>query len=294
MELKKEVLKFACIAHDGQVRKSDIDKPYIIHPIDVANKLEKYGFNDEVICGGILHDVVEDTCYTMTDIKRKFGKDICSFVDGASEDDKTLSWEERKQATIDKLKYLDLQHKAIACCDKLSNLEDISILFGKKGYVDFSAFKRGFEQQKWYYNNIYESLIYNEDSNLEMFCDLKKLINLVFDNSNSFNKEYLSILKSKKKELEKLQSIFNDKSLDINCVSVDYIDSNINYFIKYYLDRINVKTIVNEDRVYGEYYKFFNMHNEEEIAMMIIDNIMDDLYNNSLNNIRKRIKEVIR
>lgn len=294
MRVRDEVLRFACIAHDGQVRKSDTDKPYIIHPVDVSNKLEKYGFRDEVICGGYLHDVVEDTSYTLDDIKNMFGSNIASFVKGASEEDKSLSWEVRKQATIDKLKYLDLEHKAIACCDKLSNLEDMSILFGKKGYMDFSAFKRGFNEQKWYYNSIYQSLIYNEDSTLEMFCDLKKLITIVFDDTNSFSKDYLSILKYKKQELEKLRSIFGDKSLIIDRVNVDYIDSNINYFIKYYLDRINVKSVINKENTYRDYYKFFDIYNEEEVAKKIVDNIMDDLYNKGLNNIRKRIKEIKR
>ena len=84
--------------------------------------------------------VVEDTKYELSDIKEIFGEDIASFVEGASEPDKSLSWEERKQHTINTLKTLDIRHKAVVCADKISNLEDLRILFEIKGNYDFSAF----------------------------------------------------------------------------------------------------------------------------------------------------------
>ena len=68
MDIKNKAKRYACKAHNGQVRKSDKEKPLIIHPIDVAYKLTKYGFDDNVIAAGYLHDVVEDTKYTQNDI----------------------------------------------------------------------------------------------------------------------------------------------------------------------------------------------------------------------------------
>ena len=52
----------------------------------------------------------------------EFNDDIVSLVLGATEEDKSLSWEERKTITIDKVKYLDLRHKAVVCADKISKL----------------------------------------------------------------------------------------------------------------------------------------------------------------------------
>ncbi len=88
---------FAIKAHMGQVRKSELDKPMIIHPLSVGMLLEEYGYDDNVIAAGYLHDVVEDTKYTIEEIEKIFGKDIASLVMTASEPDKSLSWEERKK-----------------------------------------------------------------------------------------------------------------------------------------------------------------------------------------------------
>lgn len=82
MDIKKKAKDFAICAHKGQVRKSDKEKPMIIHPINVGNILEEYGFDENVVAAGYLHDVVEDTKYTIEDIENFFGKDIASLVMG--------------------------------------------------------------------------------------------------------------------------------------------------------------------------------------------------------------------
>ena len=128
MNIKEKAKEFAILAHKGQVRKSDKEKPMIIHPINVGLILEEYEFDDNVVASGYLHDVIEDTKYSEEDILKLFNEDITSLVVSASEMDKTLSWEERKQHTIDSIKNLDLRHKAIICADKISNLEDLIIL----------------------------------------------------------------------------------------------------------------------------------------------------------------------
>ena len=61
---------FAIKAHMGQVRKSEPDKPMIIHPLSVGMLLEEYGYDDNVIAAGYLHDVVEDTKYTIEEIEK--------------------------------------------------------------------------------------------------------------------------------------------------------------------------------------------------------------------------------
>lgn len=159
VNIKEKAKLFAINAHKGQVRKSEPDKPMIIHPIGVGMLLEKYGYDDNVIAAGYLHDVVEDTKYTIEDIIDEFGEDIASLVNDASEPDKSLSWEERKKHTIEKTKSLPLRNKLVICADKINNLEDLMIKFQKNGERDFSSFKRGEKQQYWYYTNIYQSLV---------------------------------------------------------------------------------------------------------------------------------------
>ena len=210
LNIKLKAKKFAIAAHDGQTRKSDKEKPTIIHPINVANILEKNSFDDNVVAAGYLHDIIEDTKYELKDIIEKFGEDIGSLVYTASEPDKSLTWEERKQHTINEIKNQDIRHKAIVCADKISNLEDLLILFEIKGKPDFSAFKRGFDSQKWYYTEIYNSLIYNEDPNLEIFIRLKELIEHIFYNKkDSYIKDV--IFKNNLDEFQKLNKIHYQK-----------------------------------------------------------------------------------
>lgn len=206
--------EFAIKAHKGQVRKVEPDKPLVIHPIDVANILKEYGFSKYVVDAGYLHDVVEDTNYSLEDIKNNFGEKVYKLVKNATDEDKTLSWEVRKQAKIDKIKKLDLDSKALICADKISNLEDLRNLFGKIGKYDFSRLKRGFEKQKWYYESIYNSLIENTN-NEPIFDRLKYLIDQVFYEQDK-NKEKLHF---KRNEIRKLNSVI-DNIIDIDMSSI--------------------------------------------------------------------------
>ena len=153
-----------------------------------------------------------------------FGEDIASLVWSASEEDKSLSWEERKEHTIEKTKTLDLRHKAVICADKISNLEDLRILYELNGESVFSSFKRGFESQKWYYTEVYNSLIMNEDKNYPMFIRLKEIIDYIFynKNSNGYVKDIIfkdsideyNLLKNihyRKEEVFKLKNVLSKK-----------------------------------------------------------------------------------
>lgn len=221
MSIEEKALKFAIKAHNGQIRKNEPDKPEFFHVLDVGNILKENGFDENVVAAGYLHDVVEDTKYTLEDIKKEFGDDIASLVKGASEPDKSLSWEERKKHTIETIRNLDLRHKVIVCADKISNLEDLYFVFEKTGIKDFSKFNRGYEDQKWYYTSIYESIIENEKI-IPMFEKYKELLYKVFDNDendylkniifkdNQERYEELKKLHFKKKEVYKLSKQIKD------------------------------------------------------------------------------------
>lgn len=219
MDIKEKAKIFAINAHKGQIRKNEPDKPMIMHPIAVGNLLEEYGYDDNVIAAAYLHDVVEDTEHTIEEIQKEFGEDIASLVLAASEPDKSLSWEERKKDTIERTRKLSFREKLVICADKINNLEDLMIKFQKTGQRDFSLFRRGEEQQKWYYTEIYKSLINGEDNQLPIFERLKEVSDIVFNKKENLflkdtifadNLEYYEKLKklhAQKMELQKLKEL---------------------------------------------------------------------------------------
>lgn len=76
-----KAFEFANKAHDGVRRKSG--EPYIVHPIAVAHiVVTEIGLGVKSVCASLLHDVVEDTDYTVEDIDSLFGAKIASMVDG--------------------------------------------------------------------------------------------------------------------------------------------------------------------------------------------------------------------
>ena len=230
MDIKEKAKLFAINAHKGQIRKSDKEKPMIIHPINVANILSEYGYDDNVVAAAYLHDVIEDTKYTKEDLLKEFNEDIVSLVLGATEEDKSLSWEERKTITIDKVKDLDLRHKVVVCADKISNLEDMRIIFEVNGKRDFSAFKRGFDKQKWYYTEVYNSLIYNENKDYVMFSRLKLLIDDIFYD-NKHDELERKIFEGREDEYNKLIRLHYRKQEIYKMISV--LDKNKPYVIEF-------------------------------------------------------------
>lgn len=143
---------FATKAHEGQVRKTT-KTPMIAHPIRVANTLKKAGFSPETVAAGFLHDVVEDTSYTIDDITQLFGDEVARIVAGNTED-KTKSWELRKEHTIHWIKDAPLEIKALIVADKLDNLSALVEDYETYGEEIWTFFKRGRDQQAWYFTSI--------------------------------------------------------------------------------------------------------------------------------------------
>jgi len=83
-DLKKieEAVIFAKKYHEGQVRSSG--EPYYTHPVEVAGLLADMHLDDASIITAVLHDTVEDTQATSADIKKQFGQEIATLVDGVT------------------------------------------------------------------------------------------------------------------------------------------------------------------------------------------------------------------
>lgn len=79
-DITRKALDLALTAHDGQTRKSG--EPYIVHPILVAAITAKISNDETMVQAALLHDVVEDTSFTIDELEVAFGDDVSHLVEG--------------------------------------------------------------------------------------------------------------------------------------------------------------------------------------------------------------------
>lgn len=179
LELIDYAIYFATKAHNGQKRKSDKEVDMIFHPFTVGMILQRANASTNCVIAGILHDVIEDTKYTYDDVVTEFGEEIAKIVYEVSED-KQLSWKERKQDAIDRIKVASIEGKLVECADKISNLETMYALYEEQSEDIWKNFKKPKEEQKWYYTEMYNAVIMNTNENNELFKRYNKILKKLF------------------------------------------------------------------------------------------------------------------
>jgi guanosine-3',5'-bis(diphosphate) 3'-pyrophosphohydrolase len=115
--------------HAGQKRLSG--DPYITHPLAVATILAELGMNHETICAALLHDTVEDTPYTLAELRREFGDDVAALVDGVTKLDKVKYGEAAAAETVRKMIVAmarDVRVLVIKLADRLHNMRTLRYL----------------------------------------------------------------------------------------------------------------------------------------------------------------------
>ena len=138
VEIIERAYKFAKQAHQGILRQSG--EPYILHPIAVARiACKEIGLGSTSICAALLHDVAEDTEYTIEDIERLFGKKIAQFVDGLTKIAGGIFGDKASEQAENFRKLLltmseDIRVILIKMADRLHNMRTLSSLPQKKQY----------------------------------------------------------------------------------------------------------------------------------------------------------------
>lgn len=179
MEKVFKAIDFAQKAHCGQLRKST-QIPYIIHPLGVMEILLRHNCSKDAAIAGILHDTIEDTPITAEDIEKEFGTKIKYLVIAASEPDKSASWEERKQHTMEFLSSVnDEEVLCVTCADKMHNLLSIVKDYETIGDKVWDRFNRGKESQKWYYTSLAKIFMAFNNKN-PLFNEFYNLANKFF------------------------------------------------------------------------------------------------------------------
>ena len=128
VERIRAAFELAKIAHADQKRKSG--EPYIFHPIAVANIVaEELMLGANPVIAAFLHDVVEDTDYTIDDIQQRFGDDVAFLVRVVTKQEKE-HYEMSKQMDnykqmLDSIHY-DIRALLVKLADRLHNMRTLS------------------------------------------------------------------------------------------------------------------------------------------------------------------------
>ncbi len=124
--LVTKALSFAAYKHRHQRRKGVKAIPYINHPIALADLLVRTAkVNDpQIIATALLHDTVEDTCTTNSELRKEFGTVIARLVAELT-DDKSLPSEVRKRRQVEHAPSLSPKARMVKLADKTCNLRDI-------------------------------------------------------------------------------------------------------------------------------------------------------------------------
>ncbi len=112
--------------HRGQVRKSG--DPFITHPLAVTTILAELGMTPPTLCASLLHDTVEDTPYTLEQLRQDFGDEVAHLVDGVTKLDRVAYGESAQAETVRKMVVAmarDIRVLVIKLADRLHNMRTI-------------------------------------------------------------------------------------------------------------------------------------------------------------------------
>jgi len=246
--LIRKALDIAIDAHSDQIRKSG--KAYIFHPISVAKIVaSKIGLDAASIASALLHDVVEDTRYSIHKIEEIFGVEIAKIVDGLTKisklkKDKILSIQAENFRKMLLTLNDDIRVILIKIADRLHNMKTLDFLSEEKQLKIASetlyiyapiAHRIGLYEIKNELEDL--SLKYTEP---ELFNDIKNNLEKTKDNQNLYIRNFARKI-SEKLKTEKLDFKINGRSKSIYSIRNKMLKKNINIDEVY--DRFAVRII---------------------------------------------------
>src|SRR5918996_1636581 len=134
--LVRRAYETAPAAHEGQLRSSG--EPYVTHPVAVTYYLATLQMDAETLAAALLHDVPEDTDFTIADIEKSFGREVAKLVDGVTKLSKfgsARSMEEQQAENIRKMFMAmaeDVRVVIIKLADRLHNMRTLGFLSPEK------------------------------------------------------------------------------------------------------------------------------------------------------------------
>ncbi len=129
LSILERAYKTAVLHHGDQTRRSG--DPYITHPLSVTTILAELGMTPPTLCASLMHDTVEDTAYTLEQLRSDFGDEITLLVDGVTKLDKVSYGDSAQAETIRKMIVAmskDIRVLVIKLADRLHNMRTLRFL----------------------------------------------------------------------------------------------------------------------------------------------------------------------
>jgi len=131
LTIVKKAYDYSLKNHDGQTRASG--EPYLVHPLEVALVLAEMKMDPVAIAAGLLHDSVEDTLVTISDIRQEFGEQVAHIVEGVTKISK-IDFATREEQQAENLRKMmlamvdDIRVVLIKLADRLHNMRTLEHL----------------------------------------------------------------------------------------------------------------------------------------------------------------------
>jgi (p)ppGpp synthase/HD superfamily hydrolase len=129
----REAIEMATAAHAGQIRNGSGGRPYIEHPLAVAELLAEHDFPEPVLAAALLHDVVEESPIEVEEIRSRFGAEIGELVAALTDAEEIEHYGHRKAVHRAEVEATGKEALAIYAADKLSNIRALRRVYAKQG-----------------------------------------------------------------------------------------------------------------------------------------------------------------
>lgn len=254
ISMLEKAYKLAMSAHKDQLRKSG--EPYIIHPLCVANILADLELDKESIVAGLLHDVVEDTDFTLEQVSEMFSEEIALLVDGVTKLTQLNYSKDKVEIQAENLRKMflamakDIRVILIKLADRLHNMRTLK-------YMSSDKQKEIARETMDIYAPIAQRL---GISKIKVELDDLSLKYLKPD----IYKDLAEKIASKKSERQAyIDSIVQDVRFHIDKAGIPAkIDGRIKHFFSIY------KKMVNQNKTFDQIYDLFAVR-------IIVDNLKD-------------------
>jgi GTP pyrophosphokinase len=128
-----EAFETARTAHAGQVRNGSGGRPYIEHPLTVAEQLAGHDCPDAILAAALLHDVVEESDIEVEDLRERFGNSVADLVAALTDAEEIESYERRKDVHRADVEAAGRGALLIYAADKLANIRALRGVYGEQG-----------------------------------------------------------------------------------------------------------------------------------------------------------------